>query len=538
VGQTNLETLSLHGHLLTDDVPFPLDGLLNLTTLDLGSRGAGDLGFNNVLNFPNLPLLEYLDISGNRFDSLPDLSIYPVLTQLLLENNLLEFEDIEAVLSQPGLSYVPQRIPEGDTTVVLLPGTSVTLQAETGGSANNYQWFKNGLLLSGATGSSLPVTTTDAVEGVTYFCEVSSPLVPDLTIARRLHYVIETPYNTNADPLVPQFTFTQLADTTIQFFIMSANLGDVNNDSLEDLGILLLDRMQVYHGGNLSQVPAMEVTALSGYQMKELRTADFNGDGQMDFAISSVNTSDPANTARLDFYFGSDTPDNVADHSIEVGDIQPVSSLGGLRSINFNVVGDVNTDGITDFLVNLNDDKTYLYYGGSTLSVTPDQEITGYDSDFGIDSLFLSASDLGNRVYPVGDINGDGADDFAVADIFRGFQTSNRSRGVVILHFGNSGGTITPDTGIALTDTSYANTNFFGYNVAVASVNDDAHNDLIVTAVSARDESVPGDNGSALFFVFYGGPLLDNVPDLVLKLPAAPFGLPTGLLCHLLQENY
>ena len=521
----NLEVLNLHDHRLSGDIPFALSNLSNLRVLDLGARSGFEDGLNDGLDLSNLLLLETLDISGNAFEILPDFSVLPLLTTLNIENNLLDFDDVEGVVSQPGITYAPQRISEGDSTVIYLPGQAVLLDATVGGTANVYQWFKDNVALAGETMPTLTIASASSTDEGVYFCEITSPLAPVLTITQRLHYVVENFYNTNPDPVRPAFTFTQLADTTIRWYIMSVNMGDVNNDLIDDLGILLRDRFQIYHGGALQQIPDLEIPVISGNEMVEARSADFNGDGFMDVALSSLNMSDPINTGRVDFYFGSTTPDNIVDHTILATDIKPVAQLGGLRSVNFNSVGDVNNDGTVDFLINLNDDQTYLYFGGSTLSTTPDQVITGYSSDFGIPNLTPFAGDLSNRIYPLGDINGDGIDDFSVSDFFRSFQVAGSSRGVVVVHFGKSAGPITPDLGIALTDPAFADITFLGFTLAAAEVNGDGFNDLVIVAVNARDESVPGENGRELLFVFNGGPTIDNVPDQALKIPAAPFGL-------------
>lgn len=117
---------------------------------------------------------------------------------------------------------------------------------------------------------------------------------------------------------------------------------------------------------------------------------------------------------------------------------------------------------------------------------------------------------LGASLAAVGDLNGDGFPDF-VAGAYAG--RSGPGAGRVFVYFGGAHQTLAP--GLVLG----AGIPVVGFGVSVAGgqdMNGDGYPDLIVGA--SGDQLTNGSTGAA--YVFFGGPAMHTVPDLVLPSPA------------------
>tara|TARA_Y100000310_G_scaffold340293_2_gene435527 strand:- start:1267 stop:4257 length:2991 start_codon:yes stop_codon:yes gene_type:complete len=131
--------------------------------------------------------LEFLDLSGNRISSVPDFHLMPNLTSLDLSENNLDFGDLEPLVDLTSLSYSPQRNFGSSLIDTLAIGSSVEFISSLDGTNNSYQWsYEN---LSGVE-EDIPGAISDTYEIVglayenmgTYRLQVTSPLVPDLTL--------------------------------------------------------------------------------------------------------------------------------------------------------------------------------------------------------------------------------------------------------------------------------------------------------------------------------------------------------------------
>ena len=106
----------------------------------------------------------------------------PNIGTLFLAMNALTFEDIEPLISIPGFKYYEQdSIGQSmDTTLVL--GSLFRLEIATGGTYNQYQWFKNGELVSGATNPFLDFEILTFADSGSYHCEITSTVATGLTL--------------------------------------------------------------------------------------------------------------------------------------------------------------------------------------------------------------------------------------------------------------------------------------------------------------------------------------------------------------------
>jgi uncharacterized delta-60 repeat protein len=199
--------LNLSGNQLNGSIPAELGNLSALISLNLGTNSlsgtipdeVGNLvnliecRLNNNLLTGSIPVqfnllssLQSLRLERNFLSELPDLSSISGLTDFRVQFNRLTFEDLEPNASIPGIVYSPQDS-LGTRQNVWLPIDSTFLFASivAGGSANQYQWKKNDVAIPGATTPEYSISGADFSDSGEYRCEVTSALVPGLTIFSR-----------------------------------------------------------------------------------------------------------------------------------------------------------------------------------------------------------------------------------------------------------------------------------------------------------------------------------------------------------------
>lgn len=180
-----------------------------------------------------------------------------------------------------------------------------------------------------------------------------------------------------------------------RFGVAVAGAGDVNNDGYDDLIIGSEDDVVRVHSG------------FDGAELYELG-ADATGD---QFGTSVSGAGDINNDGFDDFIIGA--PQNSA-NGLHSGMARVVSGFSGSiihdflgelpgDGLGISVAGgiDLNQDGTLDLIVGANDDVVRVYSGASGLLL----------QDFGADSV---GDHFGHSVSAAGDVNGDGAVDFIV----------------------------------------------------------------------------------------------------------------------------
>jgi Leucine-rich repeat (LRR) protein/pimeloyl-ACP methyl ester carboxylesterase len=190
---TNLEDLALGHNQLTGNIPPEIGNLTSLTHLDLwDNQLTGDI----PPEICNLTSLAVLEISDNSFVNLPDLSPIATLQNLWIEYNQFTFEDIEPNVGVPTnvFVYSPQDSVGStqDTTVSL--GDSLTLKVSVGGTANLYQWMKDGFDIPGANDSLYTIDTVTFADSGSYVCRITNTIATELTLySRPINVSVEGP---------------------------------------------------------------------------------------------------------------------------------------------------------------------------------------------------------------------------------------------------------------------------------------------------------------------------------------------------------
>ena len=204
---TNLEYLGL-GHLHFDPYVFPawimrltrlrylalwrtnLRGTIPPALFDLQRLDTILLSYNDLkgalpYNIANAKALKELYIRENNLDSLGDFSGLSALSAVVVTLNRLTFEDFED-RSLPasligGYEYAPQRrVP----THVARSAFHATFSVEVGGTANKYQWYREGSVedeaVPGATSDTFVASLS--APPLCYYCKITNAKVPDLTL--------------------------------------------------------------------------------------------------------------------------------------------------------------------------------------------------------------------------------------------------------------------------------------------------------------------------------------------------------------------
>ncbi len=190
-----------------------------------------------------------------------------------------------------------------------------------------------------------------------------------------------------------------------------------------------------------------------GYTLSN--AGDVNSDGFDDIIIGAKGFDSFKGRAYL--YFGSNNFDNNAD-IVFTGERNQ-----DYFSSTVSSAGDVNNDGFDDILicaVNFYKGKAYLYFGSNSMDNIADVVFNGID----VSGRFASSAD------GIGDINGDGYDDFVIAEL--GKERAH-------IYLGNNEINSTP----YLILTGEDNEEDFGRLVTgCGDVNGDGYDDFIITS--------------------------------------------------------
>lgn len=215
----------------------------------------------------------------------------------------------------------------------------------------------------------------------------------------------------------------------------------------------------VAQAGFLRLQPSQPIALPEGASLQQIKTGDFNGDGQQDWMITTQVGTGTA--AAPTYFFAGDGAGNFTDatQSIIPGGYLGIS--GGGRTL----IADFNQDGRSDvFQLNFGDDAPPFPGGVNTLLLSSPQ------SGFLVDrSSTLSQTLQLNHGGSIGDVNGDGYADVLVNTLSHGSQLYlNDGKGGLALH-----DELLPpaDTGLNSHDNTYS---------GIVDVDGDGHPDLIL----------------------------------------------------------
>ena len=177
-GLNTVIELDLHNNDLAGTIPSELGNLSSVQNMYLShNQLSGEL----PVSLASLPAIGRLYLHYNQLTELPDFSALSPAVGFAVLGNKLTFEDLEPNVGL-NIFYSPQDSVETSGPSQVDRGRSFTLSVEVGGTANQYQWFKNDTLIAGATETTYTVKTADLADAGVYHCEVTNTLATALTI--------------------------------------------------------------------------------------------------------------------------------------------------------------------------------------------------------------------------------------------------------------------------------------------------------------------------------------------------------------------
>ncbi len=182
---TKLKFLHLEQNQLSGNVPAEVGDMAQLDIFDVSyNQLDGDL----PASMASLGHLTEVYIYYNAFVDIP---VMPPLTVYQVDNNALTFEDIEPniAVGHDEFQYNPQaEVPPGGN-IYLNPGDALNILFTTGGTANSYQWYKDGVPVSAQTSTNLSIPSVTIADGGVYQVLITNGIASALTLASRVYNV-------------------------------------------------------------------------------------------------------------------------------------------------------------------------------------------------------------------------------------------------------------------------------------------------------------------------------------------------------------
>ncbi len=193
---TGLIRLMLNNNVFTGTLPEQIWDLTNLTALRL-EKNQFEGAIPSDVN--DLGQLSTFRINDNQFTDLPDISSLPYLSNPFIENNRFTFEDIEPNAGISGIIYSPQDSVGTALDTTVTTGEEVTFSVQVGGTANQYQWYKDQTAIAGATDAAYEIGSAVLADSGIYTCRISNTIAVDLTLESRPFSLHVTPPTGTSD---------------------------------------------------------------------------------------------------------------------------------------------------------------------------------------------------------------------------------------------------------------------------------------------------------------------------------------------------
>ena len=256
--------------------------------------------------------------------------------------------------------------------------------------------------------------------------------------------------------------------TRNRFGTSVANIGDLNNDGVEDLavGAPLDDNFGPARGaihimfmntdGSIDSTIEIDDSTVNGpvlsdgdqFGVSVANIGDLNNDGVEDLAVGA-NLDDNSGFARGALHILFMNTNGSIDTTIEINDSTangPVLANGDYFGYSVANIGDLNNDGVADLAVGAPGDDNSGDRRGALHILFMNTDGTSIDSTVKINDSTANGPVLadidffGSSVANIGDLNNDGVADLAVGA--EGDDNSGESRGALHILFMNTDGSI------------------------------------------------------------------------------------------------
>lgn len=364
IWQPNLSLLYLDNNQLTGTLPSALGSMTNIEWLNLNSN----LFTGSVPSeISQLNRMKILQLDSNRLDEIPDIIAPDSITDLTVFGNKFTFEDLEQnmdLLTSVNFIYAPQDSIGVSETITKNEGETFSYTLITGGTQNDYQWFKDGEILPLLTSATIDINNLTAADAGNYYCEVTNALVPGLTLTSRelklninvcVKLKFSVGWNILSSPVMPEVTDMEFI---FQPFIGNESLIKIQNENgntLEDRGIF---------GGWTNSIGEMLPT--EGYAIK-MSVADSiqicGSTVEYPFAIPLKKGWNIINYPHLEAYNGQIVVQQLIDRDVLI----KVQDEAGKSIEDYGIFGDW-TNNIGDFVagegykIKVSEDDTLWIY--------------------------------------------------------------------------------------------------------------------------------------------------------------------------------
>ena len=159
--------------------------------INLNYNCLKELVLDNTWN--GLGYIGEMPLDHNYLSSLPNMSDMSGLYNISVDNNYLDFGDLQASNVNYFTSYAPQAKVGQIEHLTPNVGDKVLLTVSVDGSNNQFQWYKDGQEISGATSSSFVIQSYDNDAAGVYYCKITNGDYPDLTLYSNNKYVGVSP---------------------------------------------------------------------------------------------------------------------------------------------------------------------------------------------------------------------------------------------------------------------------------------------------------------------------------------------------------
>ncbi|PKV51938.1 Leucine-rich repeat (LRR) protein [Aquimarina sp. MAR_2010_214] len=187
----SLQYLNISSNQLTGLLPEEFSLLSNIETFDISNNNL--TGRVDMSNFVGATKLSKLDLSNNKFDTLflVNPNDFTNLTSLSLEENEFKFFSLESFYNDyvakldVNYKYAPQaKVDQTQTLSVATNGNITLTSTALTSTKNSYQWYKDGVAITGATNKDLVISNAKDTDAGVYYFTATNSIITDLTLTR------------------------------------------------------------------------------------------------------------------------------------------------------------------------------------------------------------------------------------------------------------------------------------------------------------------------------------------------------------------